>query len=167
MTTGDHQPFQSHFIHLAGDIAEMLSFNRSMGQAYGLLYCSSQPLSLEDIAKTCQMSKGNASIHLRTLETWGAVHRSWKPGTRKDYYAANTDIKDLAAKRLQQGIEKRLTAIKLKLKAIREDKAVSPQRSNPEGAYAAKRLEDVENLLHQAESGFALLPKLLSLKRFL
>src|ERR1019366_314395 len=149
------------------DIAEMLSFNRSMGQIYGLLYGNSDPLSLEDIAKTCQMSKGSASIHLRTLETWGAVHRSWKPGTRKDYYAANTDIKDLATKRLQQGIEKRLTAIKAKLKTIREDKSISSLTSNSEGAYAAKRLEEMENLLQQAESGFALLPKLLSLKRLL
>jgi len=113
------------------------------------------------------MSKGNASIHLRTLENWGAVHRSWKPGTRKDYYAANTDIKELAAKRLQQGIEKRLTAVKSKLKTIREDQQISALRRDPKGAYAVKRLEEIESLLQQAESGFVLLPKLLSLKQLL
>lgn len=166
MTT-NLQPLQSHFIHLAGEMAEMFSFNRSIGQIYGLLYASPEPLSLETIAKSCQMSKGNASIHLRTLEAWGAVHPSWKPGTRKDYYAANTDLKGLAVKRLQGGMEKRLGVIKAKLERIKEEKSLSSGNHTPDGLYAAKRLKELESLLRQVESGFSLLPKLMSLKRFL
>jgi len=167
MTKRDPDSLRAHFIPLAGEIAEMFSFNRSIGQIYGLLYASPQALSLEDIAKSCQMSKGNASIHLRTLEAWGAVNRSWKPGTRKDYYAANTDVKGLAAKRLQEGIEKRLAIIKSKLKSIRDDPSISALRSDLKGAYTVKRLEELESLLQQAESVFSMLPKLMTLKRFL
>src|SRR4051812_47837759 len=94
-------PFLAQFITFAGDVAEMVSYNRSLGQLYGLLFISPEPLSLEDIASTCQMSKGNASIHLRILENWNAVQRSSKPGTRKDYYVANPDIKKLISQRFQ------------------------------------------------------------------
>jgi DNA-binding transcriptional regulator GbsR (MarR family) len=167
MTERNPNSLQLHFIHLAGEMAGMFSFNRSIGQIYGLLYASPEPLSLEAIAKSCQMSKGNASIHLRTLETWGAAHRSWKPGTRKDYYAANTDLKGLAIKRLQQGMEKRIGVFKAKLQCIKEEKSLSSGKHTPAGAYAAQRLEELESLLRQVESGFSLLPKLANLKRFL
>jgi DNA-binding transcriptional regulator GbsR (MarR family) len=160
-------PLETHFIHLAGEMAEMFSFNRSIGQIYGLLYASPEPLSLETIAKSCQMSKGNASIHLRTLEAWGAVHPSWKPGTRKDYYAADTDLKGLAVKRLQIGMEKRLGAIREKLERIKEEKSLTSGNPTQKELYVAKRLKELESLLRKVESGFSLLPRLMSLKSFL
>src|SRR5260370_38013676 len=101
MTYDKMHPFQKNMITLAGEMAEMLSFNRSLGQIFGFLYISPESVSLEDIASACYMSKANASLHLRTLETWGAVHRSWKPGTRKDYYTAADDLKKIAARRLR------------------------------------------------------------------
>ena len=122
-TTSD--PLLDSFIALAGDIAEMTSFNRSLGQLYGLLYISPEPLSLEEIARTCRMSKGNASIHLRILENWNAVHASSKPGTRKDYYTANTDLKSLVTQRLQEGISKRITRVRKRLIALEEDPAAA------------------------------------------
>src|SRR5262245_21468143 len=113
-------PFLDSFIALAGDIAEMASFNRSLGQLYGLLYLSQQPLSLEEIAHSCRMSKGNASIHLRILEDWNAVHSFSKPGTRKDYYTANTDLKSLVTQRLREGLSKRITLVRKRLSALEE-----------------------------------------------
>src|SRR5437870_2247222 len=87
-------------IDLAGRLAQMFSFNRSIGQIFGCLYLSPTPLSLEEIAKRCHMSKGNASVHVRTLHGWGAVHRASKLGTRQDYYHAETDLVDLASRRI-------------------------------------------------------------------
>src|SRR5438093_10016610 len=114
-------PLQSHLINLAGEIAEMFSFNRSVGQIYGLLYSSAHAISLEEIAKICQMSKGNASIHLRTLETWGAVHRSWKPGIRRDYYKVNSDLQGVLMKRFQEAMSKRLLILRKHLDQIKND----------------------------------------------
>src|SRR5262245_53482224 len=92
---------QDELIHLAGQLAEMFSFNRSIGRIFGCLYISPEPLSLETIAQRCHMSKGNASIHLRTLNAWGAVHQTSSWGTRKDYYRAETNLVDLATRRVQ------------------------------------------------------------------
>src|SRR5437773_7533338 len=103
MTYDKMHPFQRNIMVTAGELAELFSFNRSLGQIFGFLYISPDPVSLEDIAGACLMSKANASLHLRTLEQWGAVHRSWKPGTRKDYYTATRDIKKKLYLRLQEG----------------------------------------------------------------
>src|SRR5579871_2885395 len=119
MTPVNSETFQSRFIELAGQLAEMFSFSRSIGQIYGILYITPEPLCLEDIAKACSMSKGNASIHLRMLANWGAVHQTSKPGTRKDYYSANSDVRGLAIKRLQEGVARRLEHAGERIKAIR------------------------------------------------
>jgi HTH-type transcriptional regulator, glycine betaine synthesis regulator len=166
MPTANDATLSHNVISLAGEIAEMFSFNRSIGQLYGLLYINPDPLSLEDVARSCKMSKGNASIHLRTLENWGAVNRSWKPGTRKDYYSANTDLRGLALRRLQEGLTKRLEVMKRKLTELKRN--TNDPAANPDtDAHALKRLEAVEVLLAEVESGFSLLPKLLKLRSIL
>ncbi len=160
-------PLKSEFLALAGEAAESFSFNRSIGQLFAFLYMSPQPLSLEEIAIGCTMSKGNASIHLRTLEKWGAVHRSWKPGTRKDYYTANINLKALGIRRLQEGIARRLEQIHQKLKAFKETSSFHDYMAQSEGPYWKKRLEDIESLMQQVEAGLALFPKQSQLQRFL
>jgi DNA-binding transcriptional regulator GbsR (MarR family) len=88
----------NELIDLAGEIAELFSFNRSIGQIYAFLYFCQDPVALEDIATNCKMSKGNASLLLRTLLDWEAVRLSSKTGTRKDYYVANKNLQALAFK---------------------------------------------------------------------
>lgn len=164
MTINEIQPAQAQFLALAGEIAEMFSFNRSIGQLYGFLYLSPQPLALEEIAKACRMSKGNASIHLRTLENWEAVTCSWKPGTRKDYYSANTNLRGLAAKRLREGLSKRLNAIRQKLGALKQDPSFSGYLNHPDGVTIGRRMEDMETLLKETDSALSMLPELLRMK---
>src|SRR5689334_6268789 len=141
---------QSAFANLAGDIAEMFSFSPSIGQLYGFLFVSNEPMSLEEIAKACHMSKGNASINLRTLENWGAVHKSWKPGTRKDYYAVNPDIRTLAAKRAQEGISKRLHLIQTRIHALKQRPDFINGLKGSDRSSLGKRLLEVESLVKEA-----------------
>ena len=83
---------KEELMHKAGYIAANMGLNKSMGQIYTALYLSSKAMPLEDLAKSCRMSKGNASINIRRLERWGAVTKSWANDNRKDYYEANRDI---------------------------------------------------------------------------
>jgi DNA-binding transcriptional regulator GbsR (MarR family) len=163
MTNSAQDPFLSRFIALAGDMAEMVSFNRSLGQLYGLLYISSEPLSLEEIARTCQMSKGNASIHLRTLEAWNAVHSASKTGTRKDYYTANTDIKALIAQRFQEGLSKRLELVRKRVDALQNDPRISAHLNQPQNSQWKKRLKDAEALMNRAEKALPILKQLIGI----
>jgi DNA-binding transcriptional regulator GbsR (MarR family) len=161
MTQDPTDPFLAQFIALAGDVAEMVSFNRSLGQLYGLLYIASEPLALEEIARTCRMSKGNASIHLRILEDWGAVQSTSQPGTRKDYYTANTDIKGLVARRFQEGLSKRLNLIRQRLDAMEQNPTLTAHLNNPRHATLKKRLKEADSLMKRAEKTLPLLNGLL------
>jgi DNA-binding transcriptional regulator GbsR (MarR family) len=167
MTKETPHPAHSEFIALAGELAKTFSFNRSIGQLYGFLFLCKEPLSLEDIAKCCHMSKGNASLQLRTLEDWGAVHHSSKPGTRKDFYMANTDLAALALRRLQEGLSKRVLMARHRIKLIQENPAFTALLKDSKTAHCATRIQDIESLLNQIESGLAWLPKLAQLKKIL
>src|SRR5262249_17092959 len=163
MTKAPRDPFLAQFIALAGDVAEMVSFNRSLGQLYGLLYVSSEPMSLDDIAATCKMSKGNASIHLRILEDWNAVHRSSQPGTRKDYYTANVDIKSIIYQRFQEGLSKRLNLVRKRMAALKADPALAEHLKHPRNAHWNERMAKAESVMGKIEKALPMLKHLVGL----
>jgi len=154
---------QDELVDLAGQLAEMFSFNRSIGQIFGCLYVSPEPLALEEIAQRCQMSKGNASIHLRTLHGWGAVHRTSPLGTRKDYYRAEDDLIDLATRRLQEGAKKRMVFLRHSLEMLKAKHPSVEDRTQRE--HWAKRLQQIDKIVSQAEKAYPLLMKYLELRK--
>ncbi len=77
------------FIEDAGNLAQSLGFGRVVGQIYGLLYFSEEPVCLNDMTEELGISKGSASMCVRQLEQWGAVRKVWVKGDRRDYYEAN------------------------------------------------------------------------------
>ena len=66
---------EAEVVHAAGDLAASISLARSVGQIYGLLFISPDPLALDDLCLRLSLSKGNVSINLRILEDWGAVEK--------------------------------------------------------------------------------------------
>jgi HTH-type transcriptional regulator, glycine betaine synthesis regulator len=146
---------QKDFAHFAGELAESLSFNKSMGQIYGLLYISSSPLSLDDIAKQLNMSKGNASINLRILESWDAVCPVWVAGSRRDHYEANRDLKSLALRRLQEGLGRRLEI------AARGLRALSASGIGHMGPAERKSIQELESIIAKGYRIRKILPKVL------
>jgi len=84
-----------------GNFSEKLGLGKSMGQLYAALYLSSEPLTLTELARSCRMSKGNASINIRRLERWGAVKKTWGNNNRRDYYEANKNILDFGIKHMR------------------------------------------------------------------
>ncbi len=149
-------------IHLAGQLAEMFSFNRSIGQIYGCLYLSPEPLSLDEIAKRCHMSKGNASIHLRTLNGWGAVHLMPQLGTRRDFYRAELDLVELAARRVQEGTQRRIAFLRQNLDQLKND---LPSADSPaQQAYWKERIQDIDKMISRVEKAYPLLMKYMELR---
>ncbi|MBK8574376.1 MAG: hypothetical protein IPN90_01405 [Elusimicrobia bacterium] len=132
----------SEFARFAGELAESFSFNRSVGQIYGLLYLQESPLSLEDIGQRLSMSKGNASINIRLLESWGAVRPVSLVGSRKDFYEANRDIKQVALRRVKEGLTKRLDRA--------EEQLVHLLNSGNGISVAQKRIQELQSLIIKA-----------------
>jgi DNA-binding transcriptional regulator GbsR (MarR family) len=53
---------------------------------------SEGPVSLDEIAERLQISKGNASMSLRELRTFGVVRQVEAPGDRRDFYVTEPDV---------------------------------------------------------------------------
>lgn len=143
------------FAHFAGDLVESVGFNRSIGQIYGYLYLNQKPGSLTEIAEKLSMSKGNASLNLRTLESWGAVFPVSVQGSRRDHYQANMNYKEVILRRVQEGMEKRLAMAEDKLSRLLGGS--DGKQSNPE---FAEKMEEFQALIKKSRSGLKLLPRL-------
>jgi DNA-binding transcriptional regulator GbsR (MarR family) len=65
--------------------------NRSMARIHALLLTSREPLDLDTIADSLQISRGNASMCLKELRNWGVLERVHLAGDRHDYYLAEPD----------------------------------------------------------------------------
>ena len=63
-----------------------------MGAIFAVLYLSPTALSLDEIVKETDLTKGAVSTEVRVLARMGLVHRSTKLGDRKDYYSAESDF---------------------------------------------------------------------------
>jgi DNA-binding transcriptional regulator GbsR (MarR family) len=59
-----------------GKITAFWGFSKIMGQLYGLLYLTPKPLTLDEMAESISISKGNVSINIRALERWNMVGKS-------------------------------------------------------------------------------------------
>ena len=105
---GGPGPFQHECINLFVHAAQMLSIPRSVGEIYGLLYSSREPLSMDDVIERLAMSKGSASQGLRTLRDIGAVRTTFVAGGRRDFFVAETELRKLAFGFLRESVEPHL-----------------------------------------------------------
>ncbi len=83
---------QDDFVEIVGNLCESLSIARILGQIYALLYMSEEPVSMDEVVERLDVSKGNVSVNINILESWGAVRKVWVKGSRKNYYTADPDI---------------------------------------------------------------------------
>ncbi len=75
-----------------GQLASYFGFNKVMGQLYGVLMLSPEPLSLDDLMDKLGISKAGVSTHMRQLEHMGIVREVWVKDDRRKFYRAETDL---------------------------------------------------------------------------
>lgn len=84
------------FIQAWGTLGAEWGINRTMAQIHALLLTSPGPLDTETILEELQISRGNASTNLRALVDWGLVTREIRPGVRREFFAAEKDVWEMA-----------------------------------------------------------------------
>jgi len=80
------------FVEAWGAMGALWGINRSVARVHALLMATEDPLSLDQIAEKLQISKGNASMSLRELRTFGVVRQVEVPGDRRDFYVTEPDV---------------------------------------------------------------------------
>ncbi len=83
---------QDRFIATWGQMGAAWGISRTMAEVHALLYITATPLNTDDIMERLQISRGNASMSLRSLLDWGIVTRTHKRGDRKEYFQSEADV---------------------------------------------------------------------------
>ena len=94
------------FVHFA----QSVGLPKSVGEIFGLLFCSPDPLPLDAIVDRLRMSKGSASQGLRFLANINAVHKVYMTGDRRDHFAVELSLRRLVAGFLRERIQPNLDA---------------------------------------------------------
>ena len=89
-------------------LADLLGLPRSIGELYGALCIAPRPLHMEALRARLNLSKGATSQGLRLLRGFGAVRVTYLPGDRRDYFAAETELRKLVGGFLREQVQPHL-----------------------------------------------------------
>ncbi len=102
------EEIRRQFIETAGNTTQSIGSGRILGQIFAYVYLSPAPRALDDMTRDLGVSKGSASMTVRQLEQWGALHRVWVKGERRDYYEASEDFGRFVRRALLDLVESRV-----------------------------------------------------------
>ena len=151
-----HAPLSAaeiQLIDICVRIAQFLGLPKSLGELYGLLFVSPQPLSLDALTERLSMSKGSASQGLKLLRSYGAVKSSYVPGDRRDYYVSESDLNKLLSGFLRERVLPGVGDLAERLKRIEEEIARLPAKERGE---ARERLDRLQGWQRQIETALPL-----------
>lgn len=116
-----HRDALEHFVHFWGEMASQWGINRTMAQIHALLYAMEYPLDMETIMQVLEISRGNASMNLRSLQEWKLVRKVPVPGTRRDYFTAEKNVWNITALIIREREKREIRPVK---KQLQQSKAI-------------------------------------------
>lgn len=135
-SVGGLDPLEAEAVDLFVGLAQVVGLPKSVGQIYGLLYISTDPLSLDAVSARLDISKGSASQGLKFLRSTGAIRLVELDANRSDRYEAETGLRALASGFLKEQIEPHLESGEERLGRLR--KLVSEAPPSQRKALAAR-----------------------------
>lgn len=134
--------FQKECVRVFQRAASAFSLAPSVGQIYGLLFSTAEPLCLDQIVERLKASRGGSFQSLRWLRQLGAVNGGiYKPDERREYFQAERNLRKLAAAFLNAQIEPHLQNGSEHLTRLRS--AIAPD-GHPASAFQRQRLDQLE-----------------------
>ncbi|MEO6808836.1 MAG: transcriptional regulator [Isosphaeraceae bacterium] len=80
------------FVEHWGTMARAWGINATMGELFALLYLTGTDWTADALRERLRVSRGNVSMNLRELMTWGVVHKVHRQGERREFYRAEADV---------------------------------------------------------------------------
>ena len=135
--------FEGECVAFFAEIAQLFRIPKSVGQIYGLLYASPQPLGATAIIECLEISKGSASQGLQLLRSLGAINEAEaKDGTARGVaYEAELSLRQLVTGVLQERLAPLASAGAQRLKRLKDLAAQSPENT----AFYLDRTKQLEN----------------------
>ncbi|PXA03694.1 hypothetical protein DDZ13_10385 [Coraliomargarita sinensis] len=129
--------------------ATLIGLPRSIGEIYGLLYCSPDPLTFDEIEARLGISRGSVSGGLKTLRQLGAVKLQYAPGSRKDHYVPELSMERLVRGFIADQFTPHLESSVERLDAIETELADEPDAARRQ--HASQRLNTLRTWRRRAE----------------
>ncbi len=137
--------------------ARLVGLPPSLGEIFGLLYISPEPLSMDEIRRRLDISLGSASQGLRQLRAFRAVRVQYVPGERKDHFIAEPSFRRLVAGFIEEEIRPHLDSGKDRLDAMKALLGSVPADEEP---FLRRKVDQLEKL---HKTGNQVLPMLVGL----
>lgn len=113
-----------------GDVIEHWGFRKALGRVWTVLYLLGDSLSAAMLAERLSMSAGAVSMALNELQEWGVVRKVWRPGERREFFEAETDLWKMISKVVSErerfwvrSVRERLEQASTMLKGLPNDEA--------------------------------------------
>jgi DNA-binding transcriptional regulator GbsR (MarR family) len=120
--TKGHPPLdeiESAIIDVFIRATKILGYPKSIGEIYGLLYVSDEPLCMEDIILRLGISLGAASQGLKVLKGMRAVKSIHMIGKRREFFSAELELDDLINRYIREEFSSYLSNWKNQQDSIR------------------------------------------------
>jgi DNA-binding transcriptional regulator GbsR (MarR family) len=121
------------FVEHWGVMARSWGINPTMGELFALLYITGQDWTAEDLRERLRVSRGNVSMNIRELISWGVVHKVHRQGERREYYRAELDVwtlfRCILAERKRRELDPTLVVLGKSVETVGEDPSNDAMRS--------------------------------------
>ncbi len=115
---------------------------RTMAEVHALLYITSRPMNTDEIMERLGISRGNASMSLRSLVEWGIIYREHVRGDRKEYFTAEQDVWKLFRTVLRERKKREIDPVIESLHACRDLTSPTVDRAAGPDLRSLKRHND-------------------------
>jgi DNA-binding transcriptional regulator GbsR (MarR family) len=121
------------FVEHWGVMARSWGINATMGELFALLYITGEDWTAEDLRERLRVSRGNVSMNLRELITWGVVHKVHRQGERREYYRAELDVwtlfRRILRERKRRELDPTLVVLERSVEMVGDDPSQRAMRS--------------------------------------
>jgi DNA-binding transcriptional regulator GbsR (MarR family) len=134
-----------------GRMGNSWGISRTMAQVHALLYISARPMTVEEICRRLDISRGNASMTLRNLMDWGVVRRFRPRGERHDVYEGVGDAVAMIARVVR---ERKRREIDPTVDVVRSCLEILPEEGGDEVARLRERVEGLLEVFEAVDLAF-------------
>lgn len=141
------------------DGVRVIGLPRSVGEIYGLLFVSREPLALDDLVGRLGISKGSASQGLRLLRALGAVTASEGDASRRTYYEPEINLKRLVGGFIREQVRPHLESGEAKLERVETAAETAADPATRE--FLLERIDKLRGWMRRGKVVLPMLQKML------
>lgn len=140
-----------------GEMAPYWGISRTMAEVHALLFVCPRPLCTDEIMQELSISRGNASMTLRSLLDWGLIRRVHQKGDRKDYFTCDASVWEIfeaiARQRKKREVEPILKTVrKCRDLALQAERTARKPQAKTEARRCRQRLEEMLDFMELVAS---------------